>query len=160
MAHPQPPSSPEVHFPPPFLFIAGLAGGWLLDRHVLALAVSYDARPARETIGLALVALGLLLSFWGIVTFRRANTTIIPHRSASRIVTHGPYRFTRNPMYSGLTIAYLGGTALMNSVWPLLLLPLVLFALVHLVVSREERYLSAAFGEEYEAYRTRVRRWL
>ena len=114
----------------------------------------------REPAGLALAVAGLLLSFWGIFTFRRARTAIIPHRAASRLVTHGPYRFSRNPMYVGLTIAYVGGALLIDSTWPIVLLPLVILALLSLVVQREERYLHAAFGEDYAAYSRRVRRWL
>ena len=150
---------PGVRFPPPALFVAGLLLGWALDRGVRAIplpALGATAAP----LGAALVLLGLALVAWGIATFRRARTAIIPHYPASRIVDGGPYRFTRNPMYTGFTIVYLGLAALMRSAWPLLLLPLVLAALVRLVIAREERYLSAAFGAEYDAYRARVRRWL
>jgi protein-S-isoprenylcysteine O-methyltransferase Ste14 len=94
------------------------------------------------------------------LTFRRARTAILPTRPASQLVDGGPYRFTRNPMYTGLTTAYVGAAALLDSVWPLLLLPLVLAALVRLVVRREEAYLRGAFGAEYAAYQARVRRWL
>ncbi|HKC81691.1 MAG TPA: isoprenylcysteine carboxylmethyltransferase family protein [Gemmatimonadaceae bacterium] len=80
--------------------------------------------------------------------------------AASQLVTSGPYRFTRNPMYVGLTIAYIGGAAIINSAWPLILLPIVLVVLVRTVVSREEQYLSDAFGDQFTSYRSRVRRWL
>jgi protein-S-isoprenylcysteine O-methyltransferase Ste14 len=63
-------------------------------------------------------------------------------------------------MYTGMTVTYVGIAALMNSAWPLLALPIVLALLVRLVIRREEAYLLDAFGEEYAAYRTRVRRWL
>ncbi|MEO8336423.1 MAG: isoprenylcysteine carboxylmethyltransferase family protein [bacterium] len=97
---------------------------------------------------------------WGVVTFRRAGTAINPHHSAKRLVVSGPYRFTRNPMYTGLTIAYLGASLLLGSEWPLLLLPIVLFAVFRFVIQREERYLADAFGSEYAEFRMRVRRWL
>ena len=94
------------------------------------------------------------------VTFGRARTAINPHHSASQLVTHGPYRFTRNPMYTGLTIAYLGGSALVDSAWPIIALPIVLLILVKTVISREEMYLADAFGAEYRGYVARVRRWV
>jgi protein-S-isoprenylcysteine O-methyltransferase Ste14 len=75
-------------------------------------------------------------------------------------VTGGPYRRTRNPMYVAMTLLYLGASLLMNGLWPLLALPVVLAALTFAVIRREERYLSSAFGAEYDAYRRRVRRWL
>ncbi len=111
-------------------------------------------------LGGACLAIGLCLVAWGMVTFRRAGTAITPHHSANRLVVSGPYRFTRNPMYTGLTIVYIGVSALLGSEWPLLLLPLVLFIVFHFVIEREERYLADAFGSEYAEFRRRVRRWL
>jgi protein-S-isoprenylcysteine O-methyltransferase Ste14 len=63
-------------------------------------------------------------------------------------------------MYTGLTIAYLGGAVLLDSAWALILLPVVLIVLFITVIAREERYLSDAFASEYAAYCARVRRWL
>ena len=152
--------SPGVRFPPPILFVAGLAIGWLLDRFVLALPLTRAVSGHTTAIGLGLVIIGVLLAAWGIITFRRVGTAIIPHHQATRIVAEGPYRFTRNPMYTGMTIAYLGGAVLLGTWWPVVLLPIVLVMLVRFVVRREERYLSDAFGSEYAAYCARVRRWL
>jgi protein-S-isoprenylcysteine O-methyltransferase Ste14 len=63
-------------------------------------------------------------------------------------------------MYTGLTIAYLGGSALVNSAWPVIVLPVVLLILFQTVISREEMYLRDAFGAEYAGYVASVRRWL
>ena len=113
-----------------------------------------------ETLGMVLVGAGLALIFWGIATFLAHRTAVFPNRPAAHIVRAGPYRFTRNPMYTGMTMAYGGLTLLFNDVWPLLMLPVVLVLLVRLVISREERYLAAAFPSEYAEYRQKVRRWL
>ena len=113
-----------------------------------------------ELAGWAAVLVGLALMAWGIITFRRERTAVYPNRPARVLVEGGPYRRTRNPMYLGMTILYLGVTALMNSWWPLLLLPIVLWALSRWVISREERYLAAEFGDVYGSYRERVRRWI
>jgi len=115
---------------------------------------------ALARIGFGILIVGVGLATWGIVTFRRARTAVIPHHAASQLVASGPYRFTRNPMYVGLTIVYTGGAVVLNSAWPLILLPVVLIVLAHFVVVREEQYLNDAFGDEYAAYRSRVRRWL
>lgn len=115
---------------------------------------------ALARIGFGILIVGVGLAAWGMVTFRRARTAVIPHHAASQLVASGPYRFTRNPMYVGLTIVYIGGAVVLNSAWPLILLPVVLILLAHFVVVREEQYLSDAFGDEYAAYRSRVRRWL
>jgi len=79
---------------------------------------------------------------------------------ASQLVILGPYRWSRNPMYVGFVAMYLGFALLMNSVWPLLLLPGVIIALEILVITREERYLRSIFGPEYEEYCRQVGRWV
>ena len=153
-------SNAGVRFPPPFLFIIGLLAGWALDRYWHALPLSRFAGSALKPFGWSALSLGVILVGWGMVTFRRTKTAIHPHHSASQLVTHGPYRFTRNPMYTGLTIAYLGGSALLDSWWPVIVLPIVLLVLLKTVISREETYLRDAFGVEYAAYVANVRRWL
>jgi protein-S-isoprenylcysteine O-methyltransferase Ste14 len=154
---------PAVRFPPPLLFAAGFLAGWLIDRRVVRLPLLRMGEPLATQIqvaALALCVIGLALAAWGLITFARARTAIIPHRPASRLVQTGPYRFTRNPMYVGLTLLYVGLTGLSDSMWPLVFLPFVLIALHQAVIRREERYLSTAFGKEYAAYQRRVRRWL
>lgn len=153
-------SNAGVRFPPPFLFVIGFIAGWALDRYWHALPVSRFAGSALAPFGWSALALGVILAAWGMATFRRAKTAILPHHSANRLVTHGPYRFTRNPMYTGLTIAYLGGSALLDSAWPVIALPIVLVILFKTVVLREEMYLTDAFGAEYTDYVATVRRWL
>jgi len=154
-----PPTSAGVHFPPPLIFAIGFLIGWLLHR-VRELPVLPPSTTAREPVGLVLLAAGLAFMLWALLTFLAARTAVIPNRPASRLVTAGPYRFSRNPMYTGLTVFYVGLTLIINSAWPLLLLPLVIMALLSMVIQREERYLNSAFGEEYAEYTRRVRRWL
>jgi protein-S-isoprenylcysteine O-methyltransferase Ste14 len=153
-------SNAGVRFPPPFLFVIGFVAGWALDRYWRALPLSRFVGSARAPFGWAALAVGLILAGWGMVTFKRAKTAINPHNSASRLVTHGPYRFTRNPMYTGLTLQYIAGSALINSAWPIIVLPVVLLVLIKTVILREEMYLRDAFGAEYAGYVAGVRRWL
>jgi len=156
------PRSPGVRFPPPTIFVAGWLLGWLLEAKVLRLPLAGDGGPRWPLVagGSALLLAGLVVIAAGLLTFFRARTAIMPHHAASRLVTHGPYRFTRNPMYVGMTLLYAGLALRANMGWPFLLLPLVLLTLVRFVIRREERYLASAFGAEYDAYRRRVRRWL
>jgi protein-S-isoprenylcysteine O-methyltransferase Ste14 len=152
-------SDPGIRFPPPTLFAAGLLLGWLLNRFIWPLPIS--RMPGRfDVLAGVLIPSALALMAAGVVSLRRAGTTVLPNMPASRLVRSGPYRFTRNPMYTGFTIAYVGVALLMNTLWPLLLLPVVLFLLVRLVVRREEAYLRSAFGADYDEYRSRVRRWV
>ena len=112
-----------------------------------------------ELVGVIAGTVGIAVVFTGILTFRRARTAVYPNRPASRIVQHGIYARTRNPMYVGLTLLYVGMTLAFVSTGAVLLLPLVLLALRRYVIAREERYLQAAFPDEYAAYCARVGRW-
>jgi protein-S-isoprenylcysteine O-methyltransferase Ste14 len=139
--------------------LASLPGGCLTVRFHCRSLDRLLARPA-PVAGWLLVVLGAALAVWALAKFRAAGTTISPSRPASTLVTHGPFRLSRNPMYLGLSLLYLGVMLLVNSAWPLLLLPFVI-AILHLtVIRKEERYLSATFGIGYDEYRRRVRRWL
>jgi protein-S-isoprenylcysteine O-methyltransferase Ste14 len=151
---------PGVVFPPPLLYFLGFGFGWLLHRAWPLHVVLGGPTPMTLTAGWVCVALGLAFMLWGAATFFRHRTAILPMRPAARLVTVGPYRYSRNPMYVGLTAAYVGLILLANILWPFVLLPLVLLALTYAVIQREERYLSGAFDSEYRAYSARVRRWM
>lgn len=146
-----------VFIPPPLLFVVGFAVALVVDRW---LPLRLSGGGVRASVGWGIVALGVLLSGAGLYEFFRAKTTIIPHHPASRLVTTGAYRFSRNPMYGGLTLVYFGIAMVMGTLWPVVVLPVVLWTLYRMVVRREEAYLSQKFGEAYESYRQRVRRWL
>ncbi len=151
---------PNVLVPPPFVFVAAWLGGWALSRVRTFEIDGAGPTVLQEVIGLIALAGGLSLMIWGLLTFRRAGTPVVPIRSARLVVTGGPFRFTRNPMYLGLTSAYFGLALLFNEGWAVVLLPVALVALTVLVIAREERHLSELFGAEYDTYRTRVPRWL
>ncbi len=154
------PAHPGVNFPPPLLFVAAFLAGWLLHRRWPVPILPAAWSMAREIAGLLLVTLGMMLVLWALITFRRHRTAVYPNRPASRIVRDGPYRRTRNPMYVSMTMIHVGVALLVNSVLPVLFLPIALLLLVRLVIAREERYLHAAFGEAYAAYCRNVGRWL
>jgi protein-S-isoprenylcysteine O-methyltransferase Ste14 len=149
--------SAQVRFPPPFIYAGMLLAGLVVDRAAgLALALPLGVRLAGVALfagggGLMMVAAGL---------FRKRGTPVPPWQSVSLLVQDGPYRFTRNPMYLGMALAYLGLAALLSSGGALLLLPAVILLVQTQVIAREERYLTAKFGEAYLAYRRHVRRWL
>jgi protein-S-isoprenylcysteine O-methyltransferase Ste14 len=119
-----------------------------------------EALPAVRLVGGAVFVLGAALAGWGWLTFRRARTTTVPGQESSRLVTWGPYRFSRNPMYVGLSVAYVGEAGILGQVWPLALLPLVVAYLNRAVIPVEESKLRDVFGGGYERYRRQVRRWV
>lgn len=153
---------PGVNVPPPLFLVAGFVVGWLLERYVLDLLppLSDGTQTVVTAAGVFLGAFGLTTALLGMMAFRRAQTAIFPNRDASRLVMSGPYRRTRNPMYTGLSLAYTGLSLMLSVGWALVTLPLALLALYRFVIVREERYLAQAFGNEYRQYKQKVRRWL
>ena len=103
---------------------------------------------------------GSALGLWGVRAFHRAGTNVSPSRPTTALVTDGPFRYSRNPLYVAMTVIYLGMTLALGSWWPLAMLIPVL-AMVHWrIVLREEQYLENRFGDNYRAYKVRVRRWV
>ena len=146
-----------VFLPPPLLYALVFIIGMLLQR---VWPVRMLPPLFGRAVGIACIVSGMTLIVWSIRTFWRAGTSIIPVRPSTAIVTGGPFRFTRNPMYIALALLYLGAAFWLNTLWPLLLFPVLLFLVQTYVIVREERYLERKFGEEYLQYKSRVRRWM
>lgn len=153
-------TSPGVRFPPPLVYVLPFFASFLLNDRVEFLIVGSGAGAAQVTAGTVMLAGGLVLMFWGLATFARLRTSVLPYKAARGLVIEPPYTFTRNPMYLGLLLAYLGGALATNWAWPLVFLPLVVAIINSFVIAREERYLHDAFGAGYDAYCRRVRRWI
>lgn len=104
--------------------------------------------------------LGVALMVWGRTTMVRAGTNVPPHKPTLAIVTTGPFRFTRNPLYVGGTLIYVGLTVALGSVWLMGLFVPMIFLLRWGIILREERYLAEKFGDVYLTYKATVRRWI
>ncbi len=151
------PENAGVIAPPPLIYAGPLLAGLLLNR---VRPAPFLPRPLARAAGWSLTAAGMALAAWFITTMRRAGTPVDPREPVRRIVTDGPFRFSRNPGYSSMALMYVGISCLANARWPLLWLPAVLAVIQRGVIEREERYLSRTFGDEYDRYRSRVRRWI
>jgi len=149
-----------MRVPVPWVFVltyligAGLEHVWPVqfDRNV--------SGRVTTSVGAVLFILGAIIAAWGLVTFHKARTTTVPGERSSRLVTWGPYRFSRNPMYVGLATAYLGEAFLLRQIWPAALLPFVLVYVNWIVIPVEQARLTEVFGAAYVTYQGRVRRWL
>ena len=148
-----------VRFPPPLIYLSGLLIGIALEYLVGLHSFGVDRRILAAA-GVALAFAGIALAMSAIALFRRAGTTPEPWSETTAIVTTGIYRRTRNPMYVGLTVTYVGLALAADAPIALILLPAVLIIIDTQVIAREERYLAARFGEPYREYCRRVRRWL
>lgn len=108
-----------------------------------------------------MLATGVVLGpIWGIRTMRSAGTTLRPDKPTATLVTDGPFRLSRNPLYLALTLMYAGIALIANSLWALIMLFPVTLIMSRFVIRREEEYLARTFGEEYEHYQMCVRRWI
>lgn len=112
-------------------------------------------------LGLALIVLGLVPPVWAVILFRRERTELNPTSAANaKLVTGGPYRFTRNPMYLGLLIETLG-IAVWVGAWPMFAAPLALFVTSNWVhIPFEEAKMRRQFATDFDAYVRQVRRWV
>ena len=154
------PDFADVAVKPPLLFLGAVVVGLLLS---LALPIGPTLGSANKLaviVGLIFVVLGFALAAFSVRTFTHAGADVVPGRPATTLVTNGPYRVTRNPIYIGFTLIYFGIAILATSVWMLLLLVPLLIILQRRVVEREETYLDVKFGEAYQKYKARVPRWL
>ncbi|MFN8830563.1 MAG: methyltransferase family protein [Labrys sp. (in: a-proteobacteria)] len=141
---------------PPLLF-AGMAVLAILAERV---APTAGAPGWLRPLGLGLIAAGLLLDLWAMATMARARTNILPHRAADRLVTEGPFRWTRNPIYVGNSTLLVGIAAAWPSLWMGLAALLAAFAVHHLAVRREEDHLAARFGTDWSHYAAATPRWI
>jgi len=111
-------------------------------------------------LGLTIFVLSFGLATWGIRTFRRHDTVVKPTGDVTQVVTSGPFKYTRNPMYLSLIVIYLGGMLFFRLPWAVVLLVPVFLALHFGIILPEEKYLESKFGEDYVTYKRQVRRWL
>ncbi len=111
-------------------------------------------------VGWPIFTLALLIAVWVVRTLSQAGEDIRIKKPTNALVSSGPFRFSRNPMYVGLTLLYLSISLILNTAWPLVFLPGALLLMQFGVIKREETYLEGLFGQDYRQYRARVRRWL
>jgi protein-S-isoprenylcysteine O-methyltransferase Ste14 len=142
---------------PPVYFLVALALMALLDFVVPVLPLV--AVPYRQA-GIAIAALAAVPSIWAVLLFRHARTGITPFSPATALVTGGPYRFTRNPMYLGMAGALLGAAVYLGSLTPFVVVPGFMALIADRFIAPEEAMLERAFGQAYRDYKARVRRWL
>ena len=144
---------------PPLIFLGFLAAATVLEA-ILPLPIPVAHSLASYVAGVALAASGFGMIAVGTRRFAAAGTNIPPTLPTTALVVDGIYGRTRNPLYLGTTLIYLGLSVAAGSLWAIgLLLPLLWVINVG-VVKREERYLERKFGDAYRAYKARVRRWI
>jgi protein-S-isoprenylcysteine O-methyltransferase Ste14 len=154
-----PPDVAGVIALPPLIFLAFLVAATVLEA-VVPLSLLAGHALARYLAGAALAVCGLVLIAMGTSRFVAAGTNVPPNLPTTALVVDGIYGRTRNPLYLGTTLIYLGLSVAAGSVWAIVLVVPLLWVINVGVIAREERYLERKFGDTYRAYKGRVRRWV
>lgn len=148
---------PKIRILPPVYFLAAI----LLEGGIWGLAPPILPFPIWLRVsGGILMLLGSGLVLGTVPLFHRHTTTIRPGEKSTALITDGPYRFTRNPIYLGMALVLAGLALLLGSLLPLLVVPFFILVIDALVIRLEERMLTSEFGDTYRSYTKRVRRWL
>ena len=143
--------------PPPVIYLTSLVIGLVFRALV---PTPFLPRGLAFMLGAILIAIAVWLSVWGVRVMHRAGTSEKTSLPTTALVTTGPFRYSRNPLYVSLTLGYLGIAVAAQSLWALALLIVVLAVVQRGVIDREERYLERRFGADYLRYKERVRRWI
>ena|SRR6185369_4397643 len=147
-------------FPPGVPLLTMLAGVGLNSLWPLRFSFGLSA-PACYWIGGAIVAGAILgLGLYSVILVRRSGQSENPWKPTTEILDRGPFGFTRNPMYLQMILVCIGFAVILRNTWILLLVPVCAWMLHRFAILPEEAYLERKFGEEYLAYKRRVRRWM
>jgi len=131
----------------------------MVGLHV-ALPLARIVAPPASYLGLVPLLIGIVITATAARAFSRAGTPIRPFERSTQLVTSGLYRYTRNPMYVGLTLILIGTWLLLGTASALVPIAVFIWIIQEGFIRGEERFLDEIFGEEYRGYKNRVRRWI
>lgn len=144
---------------PPILIVAMVIAAVSLGQFAPLPWPGLDDLPAR-IVGVGFGVLGFALFAWAGYTMSRHKTTVMPHKGSAALVTSGPFRWLRNPIYLGDVLIFLGVAEVTKNVWFALLVPVFAVLITWLAILPEERHLEAKFGDDYRNYKNKTRRWI
>ncbi|MCB0628599.1 MAG: isoprenylcysteine carboxylmethyltransferase family protein [Saprospiraceae bacterium] len=153
------PDHPGVYPPPPLFYVLIFFISIFIQKQFPLSILFFNTKIAFIS-GRILILLGITILLPALVTFFRTKNTLITIKPANSLQTSGIYSFSRNPMYLGLLVLYIGMAFLKGNFWTFIFIPLVILVINHLVIMKEESYLSRTFEKDYLEYRQHVRRWI
>jgi protein-S-isoprenylcysteine O-methyltransferase Ste14 len=151
--------SPGVYIPPPLFYILIFLAAVFVQKKV-SIDDSLFHLQITKAAGILLLVISLFFLITILRKFFQSKNTLILIKPASSLQTNGIYSISRNPMYVGLAIVYLGITCLIGNWWNFILFPFLLLIIQEYIIKKEEKYLERAFGLKYLDYKNKVRRWL
>ena len=149
----------QVRFPPPLVFLGAIVLGVIVQRKAMALSLSF-APGFRVTAGVLILVCAVSLVASARILFKHTGQNPIPWKPTPELIFQGPYRFTRNPMYVGVTLFVIGLGLTLNNLWISLFAAPALLVVHFIAALPEERYLASKFGESYRSFAAQVRRYL
>ncbi|MEO6812705.1 MAG: isoprenylcysteine carboxylmethyltransferase family protein [Ginsengibacter sp.] len=151
--------NPGVYIPPPLLYVVFFLAALFIQRKFPINPILFRGHGTK-ILGILLIAFALFFLIRSLKQFFQSKNTLVTVRPAFSLQTNGIYHITRNPMYLGLAIVYLGLSCLIGNWWNIILFPFLLLLVQQYIIKNEEKYLERRFGKEYAEYRDKVRRWL
>ena len=151
--------SPGVYIPPPLFYVVIFLVALFLQKKFPINAMLFREQ-GMKILGILFIVIALFFLIRSLRQFIKSKNTLVTMLPASSLQTKGIYQITRNPMYLGLAIVYLGLSCLIGNWWNMILFPFLLLLVQQYIIKREEKYLDRRFGKEYADYKHKVRRWL
>ncbi len=151
--------NPGVLIPPPLIYTVIFLIS-IFVQNLVPITENYLKAFSTFAAGLVLIALSLIFVIPAVVKFIRTKNTLVTIKPAESLQTSGVYSFTRNPMYLGLLLLYLGLALTNGNWWTLILIPVLIFVVNIYIIKNEEKYLERAFGQNFLDYKKKVRRWI
>ena len=149
----------ENKIPPPAVLIVCLVLMWLISRETTSLEIDSEIKLLTSSF---MFLLGVSIAVAGIVSFRKAKTTVNPLKpeEASHLVVAGIFKYTRNPMYLGMLCVAIGMVIKLANLWAAVMVLVFFFYISRYQITPEERAMQKLFGDQFSDYTKRVRRWL
>ena len=151
--------SPGVYIPPPLVYVLIFLIALFMQKKV-SIDDSLFHLQIAKIVGILLLVISLFFLITSLRKFSQSKNTLILIKPAASLQTNGIYNISRNPMYVGLAIVYLGVSCFIGNWWNVILFPILLLILQEYIINPEEKYLYRRFGQEYLDYKSKVRRWL
>lgn len=147
----------KLKIPPPLLFLSCIIIIWLLPNNAMSIS-----DMTRYVIAGGFMLIGIVIASLSLYAFYQARTTLHPKKleQTSSLVTHGIFRFSRNPMYLSLVIWLLAWMIFLTNLWGLVVIIGFMFYLTQFQIKPEEQMLQQKFGQIFLQYKQSVRRWI